>query len=133
MWVVVDLGVSAVWGVVSTVLLVMTWTLFVCALLHLAGVVSGRVHRAANLVGFVLLLLGGGLCELLQWGGDRLVFDVLRFVSTPRAGAVFLASRVLTVIISVVPVLRLIGMTWRRAFVPGIVEAEGIYEPSSRE
>jgi len=109
---------------VSTTLLVMSWTMLLCSVLHMIGLIAGKVSRTTNLVGFGVLFLGGALCNLLQWAGDKLVFDVLHFINSPTAGAVFLAFRVITLLVAIIPVLKLAKMTWKRAFIVGGFERE---------
>ncbi len=128
---ILEIGASGAWGIGSTILWVLSWTMAVSAALHLVGAIRGRVPRAVNLAGFVMLVLGAGVCEVLRRGGDRLVFDVLHLVGSSFAGAVFLWARVVTVVIAVVPVLRLVKLTWRRTSVPSAAEKEGLYKTNS--
>lgn len=115
---------APIWGVVSTVLLAMSWTMILCAAIHVIGLIGGKVPRRTNLLGLLILLLGAALCDLLQWGGDWLVFDVTGLIGSSTAAAVFVGARILTLIIAIVPLLKLVKMTWGRAFVVGAFERE---------
>ena len=71
--------VSPLWGAISSQLLLQSWLAFVNLIIHLIGLVKGRVERKINLSGIGAALVQMLLFSALLYGVPYLLTEVFSF------------------------------------------------------
>ena len=123
-WIVGVLVVSPLWGAVSSQLLLQAWLAFVNLIIHLIGLVMGRVKRKINLSGIGAALVQMLLFSALLHGGHYLLTEVFSFGYSTAEYYTYWIFAVLSILYMLPQIPAKVRKSWRNATVVGSIEAD---------
>ena len=116
--------VSPLWGAISSQLLLQSWLALVNFIIHLMGLVQGRVERKINLSGIGTALVQMLLCSALLYGVPYLLMEVLSFGYSMAENVVYWIFAALSILYMLPEIPAKVRKSWRNATVVGSLEVD---------
>ncbi len=116
--------VSPFWGAISSQLLLQAWLAFVNLIIHLIGLVMGRVKRKINLSGIGAALVQMLLFSVLLHGGHYLLTEVFSFGYSTAEYYTYWIFAVLSILYMLPQIPAKVRKSWRNATVVGSIEVD---------